>query len=198
MKIDEDLLIEHGAVYQSFQAKENIFFAEDTPRSYMQITNGSVELNNFLDDGKEVTVGIFSEGNSIAESLLFTEQPYPMNCVAKTDCTILKLKKSSFLAIIESDSSLAFHCMQRLSADLVYYYNMQKIVAESQPVSKIKSLLDYFKAYSGGHHGAAFQVPLTRNEIAKLVGLRVETVIRAVKKMEQESLLAIKKRKIYY
>jgi len=198
MKIDEHLLLSHGAIFQDYEAKETIFFVGDTPRYYMQITQGSVELNNFLEDGKEVMVGLFSEGNSIAESLLFTDQLYPINCVAKTDCTLLKLDKTSFLEILRNDSALAMRALERLSADLIYYYNIQTIIAESQPVSKIKGLLDYYKAYSGIKNDHPFKVPFTRQEIAKIVGLRVETVIRTIKKMEQDCMLAIKERKIYY
>jgi len=198
MKIDKHLLLHHGAVYEDYKAKETIFFSGDLPRFYIQIAEGEVELNNYLEDGKEITIGLFSAGNSIGESLLFTDQTYPMNAVAKTDCRVLKLKKSRFLDLVKSDANVAICALERLSADLNYYYNMHSIIAESQPVSKIKGFLDYYKELSGLRHSNSFKVPLTRQEIAKIVGLRVETVVRTVKKMEQESMLAIKERKIYY
>lgn len=44
----------------------------------------------------------------------------------------------------------------------------------------------------------SFLVPYTRQQIADLIGLRVETVIRTIKKMETENLLLIDHSKIYY
>ena len=41
-------------------------------------------------------------------------------------------------------------------------------------------------------------VPLTRQQMANLTGLRVETVIRTIKLMEKNNLLKIKKGLIYY
>ncbi|WP_238349718.1 helix-turn-helix domain-containing protein [Chryseobacterium cucumeris] len=41
-------------------------------------------------------------------------------------------------------------------------------------------------------------VPLTRQQIANLTGLRVETVIRSIKKMEREHILKLIGRKILY
>ncbi|MDQ0065232.1 Crp/Fnr family transcriptional regulator [Chryseobacterium lathyri] len=198
MKIDENLLLSHGAVYEDYQAKNHIFFAGDTPKYYMQITKGSVELYDYLDYGKEVTVGILSAGNSLVASLLFTDYPYPMNAIAKTDCTLLKLDKMSLLTLVKSDYNIGLRMFERLSSDLFYYYSMQRIIAEKQPVSKIKGLLDYYKELNGIKLGNVFQVPLTRQEIANMIGLRVETVVRIVKKMEQKHMLEIKERKIFY
>ena len=42
------------------------------------------------------------------------------------------------------------------------------------------------------------QVPFTRQEIANMTGLRVETVIRSVKSLEEQGLLKIIDRKIIY
>jgi CRP-like cAMP-binding protein len=198
MKIDEQLLLRLGATYQEYQAKEVIFFEGATPRCYMQIEKGSVELNIIFENGKEFIVGLFSEGNSIAESVLFTDQPYPVNAVAKTDCSVLKLDKNNFLELLRVDPDIALSTLERLSTDLLYQYNIHTIIAESQPLSKIKALFDYLKTFNGIRHDHVFKVPFTRQEIANILGLRVETVIRTVKKTEQDCMLAIRERKIYY
>jgi len=42
-----------------------------------------------------------------------------------------------------------------------------------------------------------YKVELTRQQLADLTGLRVETVIRSIKKLEQKGELLIKDRKVY-
>ncbi|STC97609.1 Uncharacterised protein [Chryseobacterium carnipullorum] len=57
------------------------------------------------------------------------------------------------------------------------------------PMLKLKQLMDYFKSYCEDKTQYSFQIPLTRQQLASLTGLRVETVIRAVKSMEKDKIL---------
>ncbi|SIS71110.1 Crp-like helix-turn-helix domain-containing protein [Chryseobacterium ureilyticum] len=58
--------------------------------------------------------------------------------------------------------------------------------------------MDYFKECAHQQERYSYEVPLTRQQIANLTGLCVETVIRTVKKMEQEELVKINGRHIMY
>ncbi|WP_374442914.1 helix-turn-helix domain-containing protein [Epilithonimonas sp.] len=44
----------------------------------------------------------------------------------------------------------------------------------------------------------SFKVPLTRQQMASLTGLCVETIIRTIKNMEKEKIIKICNRKIFY
>ncbi|MFN7791910.1 MAG: helix-turn-helix domain-containing protein, partial [Cyclobacteriaceae bacterium] len=47
-----------------------------------------------------------------------------------------------------------------------------------------------------GHQSGKFAVPLTRQQIADMVGMRVETVIRTVKKLEDSGKVRLVNHKI--
>ncbi|CAM2841533.1 Crp/Fnr family transcriptional regulator [Chryseobacterium flavum] len=198
MIIDENLLLENGAAYEDYTAKETIYHIGDTPHYYFQIIRGTVELNNYHEDGKEFTLNILSEGQSIGESLLFGDKTYPMNAVAKTDCRLLKLSKSNFLQLLRDNQETVFDLFRHLSDRLFYKYVMLFNNSAVDPASKIRSLMDYYKESSPVTKQFGYHIPLTRQQIANLTGLRVETVIRAVKKMEQENMVQIRERQIYY
>ena len=198
MVIDEDLLLRNGAVYEDYPAKENIYEMGSTPHYYFQVVTGTVELNNYHEDGKEFTLNIISEGQSFGESLLFGDKNYPMNAIAKTDCRILKLPKSSFLNMLSENIELAFTMFRYLSDRLFYKYVMLFSNSAIDPVLKIKSLLDYYKENSSGQTLYSYKVPFTRQQIANLTGLRVETVIRTIKKMAEDSILKLDGRQILY
>lgn len=198
MIIDENLLLENGAVYEDYPAKEIIYHFGDIPHFYLQIIRGTVELNNYHEDGKEFTLNILREGQSIGESLLFSDNKYPMNATAKTDCKILKLLKSDFLKLVSTNREVMFGIFRNLSDRLYYKYTMLFNNSASEPCTKIRSLMDYYKECSNQKGQYTYEVPLTRQQIANLTGLRVETVIRAVKKMEREETLKIEGRQILY
>lgn len=60
---------------------------------------------------------------------------------------------------------------------------------------RILNLLRYLKEDSGQE--TEFQISLTRQTIANIIGLRVETVIRAIKKLKEKQYIKVKDRKIY-
>ncbi|BFO67333.1 Crp/Fnr family transcriptional regulator [Chryseobacterium sp. KCF3-3] len=161
------------------------------PHYYFQIVTGTVELNNYYEDGKEFTLNIIFEGQSFGESLLFGDKNYPMNAIARTDCKILKLPKSSFLNMLSENMELIFTMFRYLSDRLFYKYIMLLSNSVIDPVLKIKSLLDYYKENSLKQSSYLYQVPLTRQQIANLTGLRVETVIRTIKKMAADDILKL-------
>ncbi|MBO6183854.1 MAG: helix-turn-helix domain-containing protein, partial [Chryseobacterium sp.] len=61
-----------------------------------------------------------------------------------------------------------------------------------------KTLMDYMKSFECPKKRFTFQIPLTRQQMANLTGLCVETVIRTLKKMERDGKLLIENGKILY
>jgi len=71
-------------------------------------------------------------------------------------------------------------------------------MAYQNPVFRLKGLMEYLKSYSENDCQFEFPIELTRQQIANLTGLRVETVIRTLKKMEKENSIKIENRRILY
>ncbi|GEJ45948.1 Crp/Fnr family transcriptional regulator [Chryseobacterium sp. ON_d1] len=198
MITEEHILLHHGAYYKKYPAKEIIFQSGDVPRFFIQIRSGTVELNNYHDDGREFTLNILSMGDSIGGSLLFSTQNYPMNAIAKTDCIVLKLSKSKFLEMVKNNSEIALKLLEDFSHSLYHKYTMLFNNSSIDPLAKITSLLDYYKRCANEEKRYCYHLPLTRQQIANLTGLRVETVIRTIKRMEELDLVHLKHRQIYY
>ena len=80
-------------------------------------------------------------------------------------------------------------------------------ISSYDPEHRIVSLLRYFKSESDSQMkkgkrvaptDLSYIVPYTRQQIADMSGLRVETVIRTVKKMETDGKVKIIDRKISF
>lgn len=194
----ENLLISFGAEMKQYKAGEIIFREEEIPLYYYQIEKGKIKLNNYTEDGKEFIQNIFSDGHSFGESLLFVEYPYPMNAVAIEDSSVFRMPKSSFLNLIHTNPDISLSIYQCLAERMYHKYIMFYNLSFQNPGSKLKLLLDYLKSYHEDKTPYSFQIPLTRQQLASLTGLCVETVIRTIKQMEKEQIVKIEKRKIYY
>ncbi|MDG4651264.1 Crp/Fnr family transcriptional regulator [Chryseobacterium arthrosphaerae] len=196
--IIEQLLISFGAETKNYKAGDIIFREEEFPLYYYQIKTGKIKLNNYTEDGKEFIQNIFSDGHSFGESLLFVDRPYPMNAVAMEESVIFRMPRQNFLNLIRDNPEISLNIYQCLAERMYYKYIMFYNLSFQNPVSKLKLLMDYLKSYHEDKAPYSFQVPLTRQQLASLTGLCVETVIRTIKQMEKEKIVKIEKRKIYY
>ncbi|MFL9833732.1 Crp/Fnr family transcriptional regulator [Chryseobacterium terrae] len=198
MIISENLLLAHGAVYVNYTAKDEIFNEGGTPKFYYQIVKGIVELNNYHNDGKEFTHSILTDGECLGESSLFNDHAYPVNAVAKSDCSVLRLAKDNFLNLVKENPSVTSILFKCISDRLINRYKMSFNITSSDPAKKLRTVIEYLKSSNSVAEDNDFEVPLTRQQLANLTGLRVETVIRSIKKLEKENILKIENRRIFY
>lgn len=198
MVIDENILFSAGAEIRDYKPTENIFSEGDTPHYYYQIITGEVKLNNYNEEGKEFIQNFLSEGQSCGESILFIDKPYPMNAEAITDCSVLRLHKSAFFNLLNKSPKLCLEVSSFLSQRLYYKFVMMLNISSQNPSTRLKGLMDYLKSFQDDESPYSFMIPLTRQQMASLTGLCVETAIRTIKHMEKDKILKIENRKILY
>ncbi|TGD58439.1 Crp/Fnr family transcriptional regulator [Flavobacterium humi] len=196
--ITEKLLESYQAARKKYNKGETIFEEGNFPAHYYQIVSGEVKMCNFNDDGKEFVQGFFHDGQSFGEPPLFLERVYPANAIAVTDCEILLVPKTAFLSLIRENAQVSLAIIENLAQRLHYKSVMAAEISSQEPEHRLLKLMDYsitfFKIEKGkdGH-----RIDLTRQQMADLTGLRVETVIRAIKSMEKKGEIQIIGRKVY-
>lgn len=198
MVIDENILISAGAETRRYTPSEVIFFEGDIPNYYYQIVKGEVKLNNYNEEGKEFIQNILSDGESCGESILFIEKPYPVNAEAITECSVLRLHKSAFFNLLNQSPELYMEVNSFLSERLYYKFIMMQSLSSQNPSIRLRGLMDYLKSFQKDLTPYSFLIPLTRQQMASLTGLCVETAIRTIKHMERDKILRIENRKILY
>lgn len=196
--IDEKLLFEFGAEVKFFAKGDYVFEEGNLPFFYFQLQSGKVKLNNFKEDGKEFIQNIFADGQSFGESLLFIDVQYPMNAICLADCHILQLPKSNFYELLDKRPEVSIDLNKALSQRLYYKYVMLQNLSNSDPATRMMTLMNYLKSFQVKKEKYSFIIPFTRQQVANLTGLCVETVIRTSKKMAKNDIIRIKDRKIHY
>lgn len=197
MQIDLDLLFSWGAVAKKYKKNEVIFDEDEIAYFYYQIIDGSVRMFNSNDEGKEFTQGLFCKGNSFGEPPLFIDLPYPSKAIAIQDSTIIKLSKEKFLRILEEYPSIQKSFMILLAKKIHSKSNTSKEIINQKPEFRILAFLNNHKKNLNSCAEKVL-IPYTRQEIANFTGLRVETVIRVLCKMNSCEKLEIVNHKIYY
>lgn len=196
--ITEQLLKEFGARKLSFDKGEILFRVGDRARYYHQIIMGSIKMNNFNDEGKEFVQGLFNDEESFGEPPLLMDGQYPANAVALTRTTLYQLGRVRFLDLLRSHPEVHLEMTINLAKRLYYKSMMASEISSQEPEHRILKLIDYYKEQAGNSWGTGkYKVEITRQQIADLTGLRVETVIRSVKSLEKKGALSIINRKIF-
>lgn len=196
--IPEKLLLHYGAHNKLFMKNEFIFQQGQRAHYYYQILTGEVKMNNLRENGKEFIQSFFLASQSFGEPPLFSEITYPANAVATQDSEILYLPKEQFLTLLLENPDIHLEVTTAIASRLYYKAIMASEISSQEPEHCILRILDYLKedVYKLTKP-FSFKVNLTRQQIADLTGLRVETIIRATKSLEKKNEIVIKKRKIY-
>jgi CRP-like cAMP-binding protein len=190
-------LLKHGAQQRHYSKGQIIFYEGDEVKYFFVIVEGKVKMINTNADNKEFIQGIFYERQSFGEPSLFTvEQTSPSTAIADSDVEILRLEKNSFFKLLKANFDLHLEITKALAEKIQFKIIISKEISGYKPEHRLETLFQYLKRNSVKHKNKT-TLDLTRQELANLTGLRVETVIRAVKKLESEGKLKIVNRKIY-
>jgi CRP-like cAMP-binding protein len=191
------IILEQYHVQLKHYAKDQVIFNElDTPQYYYQIKTGHIKMYNLTEDGKEFVQGFFKNDQSFGEPPLFGEFKYPASAISLTESSIYVLPKTVFLELLKQNPETHLKITTLLCQRMVYKAKIMKEVSIHPPEHRILTLLNHLK--STANTNDLYEVNLTRQQISDLTGLRVETVIRAVKKLEKTGQLSILKRKIHF
>jgi CRP-like cAMP-binding protein len=190
-----ELLRAYGGVTR-FVKKGAVLFQEgDKAIFYYQIISGLVKMNNYNDDGQETIQRLFHTGESFGEPALLGNFAFPANAVIMEDTHLFCLEKQRFLQLLNEHTDVSLLLLKSLSNRLRFKAIVSKEVKGFNAKHRISALLKYMKEQAGVQD--RYGVDITRQTIANLTGLRVETVIRTLKVLEREGKIAIENRKIY-
>ncbi len=195
MQIDLDLLYSWGAIAKQYKKGEVIFDEKAQAHFYFQVVEGCVKMFNTNDKGKEFTQGHFFEGQSFGEPPLFIDEKYPAAAMAFTDSRIIKLSKDKFLKILDEYPSIQKQFLTLMARRIHSKAKTSSDIINQNPEFRIMA---FFKAHKKKRDAPRELIPFTRQEIANFTGLRVETVIRALSKLNSEKKIEIKNHKVYY
>lgn len=173
-----------------------LFMEGENAHFYYQIISGKVKMVNTNDEGKEFVQGTFEDGQSFGEPPLFQDREYPASAFAEVSTVLYSLPKDVFFELLSENFEIHLKFTSILTKRLMYKAMMLKEISNHDAKHRILALIDYMKD-EFGQSNEAFEVNLTRQQLSELLGIRVETVIRTVKQLQEDGDVKIIDRKIF-
>lgn len=178
--------------------KDKVLITEgERATDFLQVESGQVKMSIINPEGQEFTQGIFNAGESFGEPALLGDFPYPSSAIAITDAKVWRLPKPEFIQLLKENFDLHLKLDQVLCKRLQYKSMILTEVSSYDPEHRLLTVLKYFKSKLVNPKEKIL-IPFTRQQLADMTGLRVETVIRAVKKMEKDKKLLLEGHKIKF
>ena len=198
MIIDINTLLAWGAVYKKV-VRDEINFSEGAECSYYnQLVSGIVKWVNINEEGKEYIQTMIEPGECFGELPLFDDGLYAASAIADEEVVLIRLRKNTFLQLIKENNEIHFAFTKLLAKRVRFKFLLLKSIAYHAPEVRIAALLNYLKKENKNFCTNCNQLKLTRQQIADMTGLRVESVIRSMRIMHDKGHLVIERGKVYY
>ena len=195
--INIDTMVAWGATYKKISRGEIIFHEGALSSFYYQLVTGRVRWVNINDEGKEFIQTIIEPGECFGELPLFDDEPFAATAIADEDSVIIRLHRSTFHQLLKESPELHFTFTKLLTQRLRFKFLILKELANHNPENSISTLLNYIKQTQRNICTKCNRIKLTRQQIADMTGLRVETVIRTIRMLHNKGQLIIDKGKVY-
>jgi CRP-like cAMP-binding protein len=144
--------------------------------------------------GRDVILEILGPGEPVGAVAVFERRPFPAGAVTIEPSSILSIPEREFFALIESRPEM----MRSLLAGLTYRLMMvnKRLAdmtgsAEYRAARLFLTLSDRVGITKDG--GVFIPLPLSRQEIADLIGTTLETAIRLMSRWQKDEIVLTEK-----
>jgi CRP-like cAMP-binding protein len=154
------------------------------------VTAGAVRLSSVTASGRELVVGLLCRGDLFGESALLGH-PSQVHAQAVGPTIVLALPISSLRAILERNPETAEQLLRLIAARLHRTSAALEDTLSADVPTRVVGRLRDLATHHGvpGPTGVRLRIPLTQDELARMVGASREAVNRSVGALTARGLL---------
>lgn len=177
-----------------YQKKTMLFLEGDSCDRLLIIERGVVKVFKTLESGRELILSLFRTGESVGEVALIDGDLFPASASAQEDTFMLELSRADYLEMGRLFPEALFSTIRDLT---------QRIRAMTQRVCELGSggvearlaqlFLSLSRSVQPTQKGVMIPFSMSRQELADMIGVRIETVIRAMSQLQKEEVVITQK-----
>ncbi|QDX26614.1 Crp/Fnr family transcriptional regulator [Sphingomonas suaedae] len=169
---------------------ETIIAAGDSATVCATLTRGAAKMSTIDRDGTERIVALVHPAGMLGQLFASTAT---LHVTALTDSEACLFPASRVAALSDARPALARRLPDEVSRELDESRALIDLISKRQAKGRVAALiLAFARAASPApcHDAESFELPLTRGEMAQLLGLTIETVSRTLTALETAGLIA--------
>ena len=174
-----------------FKKGETVYCRGNSSNFIFYVIKGVVKTYNTHEDGKELITGIYEERDLFGFTSFTKNKPYSENAIALRKSRLLKISKKEIYDLIRQNPQIAIYLIDILTENVkslkeslihLAYDSVRKKTAESILILNSKSDNNL--------------VEISRYDLASLIGVAKETLIRTLTEFKEEGIIETKRNSI--
>ncbi len=184
--------LSEGRNINHYRKKQIIYTEGNHPGRMFYVVSGKVKTFKSNDDGKELTVGLYSEGEFFGYIAMLENGVYRESAEALEDSEIALIPRDDFEQLINNNNEVSRKFIKMLAHNVVEreeqllslaYNSLRKRVADA--------LITLQRKYQKGNE-EHFSIHISREDLANIAGTATESLIRTLSDFRGEKLIDIK------
>ena len=199
----EQVLLLHELIANSrvktVKKKQAIYEKDDSPTYIYYVKSGQVRSFKSYKDGRELSTGIFIQGNYFGYASILLNENYEDYAEAVEPSEIVLIPKDSFLELLWKKPAIASKFIKLLSSDIREKEEQLLGFAYHSVRKRVANALISVAEKSGVNISQIDEciIDITRDGLASIAGTANETVSRMLSDFKEERLISKEKGKIY-
>lgn len=173
------------------QRREALFHQGDAAEEFAVVLEGRLKLTQVTAEGQEVIVRYVGPGEMCAVVALFPGQEYPATAEAVGDTSIIAWPSRTLEDLMRAHPQLALNVLRILSERMGELSDRLRELATERVARRVAHALLRLarKAGQRTERGVEIDIPLTREDIARLTGTTLFTVSRLLSEWEAAGIV---------
>jgi CRP/FNR family transcriptional regulator, dissimilatory nitrate respiration regulator len=194
--LSEDQLKEIARIaVEKNHVKGKIIFSEgDEGNGFYIVAKGRVKVFKVSPEGKEHILHIVGPGETFGQVAVYAGRSFPASSEAIAKSHLLFIPRTAFAELISANPSLAMSMLAVLSLRLREF----TVQIENLSLKEVPGRLASYLIYLAGEQKAGdhISLPISKGQLASLLGTIPETLSRIFTKMSSQNLIEVSGREI--
>ncbi|WP_294090832.1 Crp/Fnr family transcriptional regulator [Sphingomonas sp.] len=152
------------------------------------VRSGMFKLSASLDDGREQILGVAGPGDFVGQPL---DQPATHSLTALGPASLCVMPRQQFHNFALAHPAMTQALVVRLFGELERARAWMLLLGRKNAEERVASLLHDLAERSGADAGAPVDLPLSRQQMAGLLGLTIETVSRRLSRLAADGVITL-------
>jgi CRP/FNR family transcriptional regulator len=179
------------AIECSLEPNEFLIHEGDSCKYFYILVDGKLRIFLYSSLGKELTlITFFRSGDVLGPTSVFRDRPSSGSIQALTDTRVLRFKKEDIVSFILNHPQVSLEIIKVLAARVSELNRrLRDVVGERAEQRLLRAMLALSHRY-----GTTLNI--TRHELAEMIGVTTETVIRILSSLKKMRIIASVRGKI--
>jgi len=175
-----------------YKKKQPIYTEGNHPNRLYYVVKGKVKICKSNDAGKELTVGLYNEGDFFGYTALLEETVYKETAEAIEDCDVAIIPKEDFESLLHSNREVIHKFIKLLAKNVTEKENQLLGLAYNSLRKRVADALLTLQEKYQQETTDQFSMHISREDLANIAGTATESLIRTLSDFKSENLIEIK------